>query len=140
MDYFRPIVRRAKGRNVLFAGNRRRRSSPKHGIDEENQDEQNESPIYIAGAAVLHRSRMFAWKENNNGRLTRRSTVPLRVGSLRDQSPSDTWLTNGARVYQGKLGKIERIVRGGFLGNATTHILRKIDEIGRERVDQLFRH
>lgn len=33
--------------------------SPKHRIDEENQDEQNESSIYIAGAAVLHRSGML---------------------------------------------------------------------------------
>lgn len=36
--------------------------SPKHRIDEENQNKQNEPSIYIAGAAVLHRSGMFPWK------------------------------------------------------------------------------
>lgn len=37
--------------------------SPEHRIDEKNQDEQDESPIYITGAAVLHRSGMLSWKK-----------------------------------------------------------------------------
>jgi len=56
--------------------------SPEHRIDEENQDEQNESPIYIAGAAVLHRSGMLPWKRELH-RTTKVSLLCRFPGSLR---------------------------------------------------------
>lgn len=57
-----PIHRRDRRRRQWQWRRAAARRSPKHRIDEENQDEQKEPPIYIAGAAVLHRSGMFAWK------------------------------------------------------------------------------
>lgn len=60
---------------VIFYTAVARRSS-KHRIDEENQDEQYQSSIYIAGATVLHRSGMFAWKRELH-RTTNVSLCPF---------------------------------------------------------------